>query len=110
MNLQVIRWLIANREVLTNCIEIVQGFDMESPLIERWDVVDKVARQIIPLLSSDDVLELHSHTMFGDDEYSAMSCGVELQAMGVDWQLVINALVPIIVAILQSLMPADDEE
>jgi len=58
MNLQVIRWLVKHRQTLTNCMEIIKDFDPNSPLIDRWNVVDKVAREIIPLLSSDDVAEM----------------------------------------------------
>lgn len=109
MNLQVIRWLVKHRQTLTNCMEIIKDFDPNSPLIERWDVIDKVAREVIPLLSSEDVSEMGASWIDDYDEYSAMSCGSELQAMGVDWRLVLNALVPVIVAILQALMPAEEE-
>ncbi len=109
MNLQVIRWLVKNRQTLTNCMEIVKDFDPKSPLIDRWNVVDKVAREVIPLLSSEDLAEMGASWLDDYDEYTAMSCGSELMAMGFDWKLVIEALVPVIVAILQALMPAEEE-
>lgn len=107
MNLSVIRWLIANREALVKCVEIVSKFEAESSLLEKWDLVDEVARVIIPLVEYEDAVELLWET---GDEYEAMSQGVELQALGVDWQMIVNTLVPIIVAILRALTASSQDE
>lgn len=107
MNLSVIRWLIANRETLVKCVEIVSKFDAESSILEKWEIVDEIARVIIPLIEVEDAVEMLWES---GDEYEAMSQGVELQALGVDWQVIVNTLVPIIVAILRALTASQQDE
>src|SRR5210317_35968 len=107
VNLSVIRWLIANREVLAKCVEIVSKFEAESSLLEKWDIVDEIARVIIPLIEFEDAVEMLWES---GDEYEAMSQGVELQALGVDWQMIVNTVVPIIVAILRALTSSQQDD
>jgi len=111
MNLTLVRWLIAHRDVLMECISIVQDFDMESSLISRWDVVDKLARVIIPAIEGEDIESLaFGEPMYSDvDEYSSMSCGADLAALGVDWRTLVSTLLPILIAILKAIVSSDDE-
>lgn len=111
MNLAVIKWLIANREVLMECLAIVKDYDHSASLLERWEIVDRLAKAIIPALEGEDIetLAYGEPSILSDDNYSAMSCGAELSAMGVDWQTLVSTLIPILIAILKSLIPADDE-
>lgn len=113
MNLAIVKWLIANRDVLMQCIAIVKDFDMDAPLIERWKVIDRLAEVIIPALEGDDSEDLETLAygesfILSDDNYSAMSCGAELAALGVDWQMLITTLVPIVIAILKALVPSEE--
>ena len=115
MNLRVIRWLIENREALTKCIEIVQRYESESNLLAKWKLVDEIAHVIIPLFEAEDgdayfEYLLASDLYEEDTGYTAMSCGAELHAMGVDWQTIVTALVPIIIAILQAISPSETED
>jgi len=112
MNLTLVRWLIAHRDVLMECISIVQDFDMESSLISRWDVVDRLARVIIPAIEGEDIesLAFGEPTMFSDvDEYTSMACGADLAALGVDWRTLVSTLMPILIAILKAIVSSDDE-
>lgn len=115
MNLRIIRWLIENREALTKCIEIVQRYESESNLLAKWQLVDEIAQVIIPLFDGEDGDAYFDYLQAVDwyeDEgsYTAMSCGAELHAMGVDWQTIVTALVPIIIAILQAISPGETED
>jgi hypothetical protein len=112
MNLRVIRWLIENREALTKCIEIVQRYDAESNLLAKWKLVDEIAQVIIPMFEAEDAYLEYLQTPDWEDEssYTAMSCGAELYAMGVDWQTIVATLVPIIIAILKAIAPGDPED
>lgn len=108
MNLTLVRWLIAHRDVLMECISIVQDFDMDSSLMKRWEIVDRLARVIIPAVEGEDIDALAFHPYIAE-EYSAMACGAELAALGVDWQALISTLIPILVAILRAIVPPNDE-
>jgi len=93
--------------VLVKCVEVASKFEADSSLIEKWDLVDEIARVVIPLLEEEDAVEMLWES---GDEYEAMSQGVELQALGVDWQMIVNTLVPIIVAILRSLTASQQDD
>jgi SNF family Na+-dependent transporter len=93
--------------VLAKCVEIVSKFEAESSLLEKWDIVDEIARVIIPLIEFEDAVEMLWES---GDEYEAMSQGVELQALGVDWQMIVNTVVPIIVAILRALTSSQQDD
>ena len=115
MNLRVIRWLIENREALTKCIEIVQRYEAESNLLAKWKLVDEIAQVVIPLFDAEDGDAYFEYLLASDwyeedSGYTAMSCGAELHSMGVDWQTIVTALVPIIIAILKAISPGETEE
>jgi hypothetical protein len=93
--------------VLAKCVEIVSKFEAESSLLEKWGIVDEIARVVIPLIEFEDAVEMLWES---GDEYEAMSQGVELQALGVDWQMIVNTVVPIIVAILRALTSSQQDD
>ncbi len=55
MNLQVLKWLLAHRDLLTKVLEVAKGFRRDLPPMEQWEIVDKIARLVIPVLKNDDV-------------------------------------------------------
>ncbi len=109
MNLSLIRWLINHREILTKCLAIAQKYDHSDSLLEKWALVNELAQILIPLFEKENAtLELLWES---GNEYGALSAGAELQALGVDWKMVINVLVPIILSIIRSLTcDVDDDE
>lgn len=102
MNLEIIRWLVRHREVLTKAIEAVRQWDPESSLIAKWSVVDEVARLIIPALDEDTVHALLDPWQDSDD-VAAFSLGAEVHAMGLDWRTIVDVLLPVIIAVLKAL-------
>jgi hypothetical protein len=55
MNLKILQWLLAHRDVLTKVLEVAKGFRRDLPVIEQWIIVDKVARLVIPVLTEPEV-------------------------------------------------------
>lgn len=108
MNLSVIRWLIAHRELLVQVVTAVKKFNPNGTYLSQWEVVDEVARLVIPVLEKEGVrpLDLLSEA-WGDDEYAAFAVGAEVSALGVDWQQLLNVILPILIAILRSLSSND---
>lgn len=111
MNLALIKWLIAHRDVLMECISIAKDYDHNASLMEKWEIVDRLAKVIIPAVEGEDIetLAYGEPYLISDDNYSAMSCGADLAALGVDWQMLISTLVPILIAILKALVPAEED-
>jgi hypothetical protein len=92
------------------CISIVKDYDHEASLLDKWEIVDRLAKVIIPVVEGEDIetLAYGEPYLIADDNYSAMSCGADLAALGVDWQMLITTLAPILIAILRALAPEDE--
>jgi hypothetical protein len=106
MNLAVIKWLLAHREILTQILEVVKGWRKDLSLAEHWEIVDKVARLVIPVLNKSDVQAMLDSPY--EDTVSAFALGSEAHALGVDWVTLIQVIIPILQAILQAFSQDDD--
>lgn len=108
MNLTAIKWLIAHRELLTKVVAAAKKFNRNGTYISQWDVVDEIARLVIPVFEKEGVqpMDLLS-SEWEEDEYSAFAVGAEVSALGVDWQQLLNIILPILLAILKSLASDD---
>jgi len=110
MNLRVIQWLIAHRELLLNVVEAAKDFDKDSAYIKQWEIVDRIARIVIPALDESSINVNSMVSDWYDDEVQAFGMGAQVAALGVDWQTLINIVLPILVAILKALADKDDDE
>lgn len=105
MNLNLMRWLLAHRDLLSQVLEAVKGYNKNLPPLEQWAIVDKVARLVIPALTSNEVKDFTLYDYQNDDTYSAMALGAEFSAAGVDWYTILKVLIPIIEIILRAITP-----
>ena len=106
MNLKAIRWLLQHRDLLTKVVTAAQKFDPSGTYVSQWEVVDEIARLVIPEFEREGVVatDLMSE-YFADDEVQAFSLGAEVQALGIDWRQLIEVVLPILLAILKALAP-----
>lgn len=109
MNIKVLQWLLAHRDVLLKIVEVAKNFSRHKPYLEQWAVIDQIARILIPVLAAE---EVQPKTVLGDDdgwdsyedlEVRMLGAGAELAALGIDWKTLVEAILPIVVAILQAL-------
>lgn len=110
MNLRLIQWLIQHREVMVAVLAAAKKFDRNGTYLAQWDVVDEIARIVIPVFEREgaDVQALRSEILdWDDDAVGAFALGAEVSALGVDWQALIQVVLPILIAILKAL--AGDE-
>lgn len=105
MNLNLIRWLLAHRDLLNQIIDAVKGYNKNLPPLEQWAIVDRVARLVIPVLTSSEVAELQTFSWENDDTATALALGSEYAALGVDWQTLLKVILPILEIILRALTP-----
>ena len=110
MNIKVLQWLLAHRDLLLKIVEVAKDFSRHKPYLEQWDVVDKVARLVIPILASEEVAPrdvVHDDgtkwTDWDKFEVAAFAAGAEVQAMGIDWKQLVEVILPLVIAILQAL-------
>ncbi len=114
MNLKILQWLLAHRELLTKVLEVAKGFRRDLPVIEQWIIVDKVARLVIPALTDDDVktfLAVDWDANADSESVAAFSLGVEASALGIDWAFIVSVLLPLfrlVISVMETL--TDDDE
>lgn len=102
MNLQMVKWLIAHKDLLLQIVEAVRPWRRDLTPIQHWEIVDKVARIAIPALTQDDINALCVEE-WETDGVEAFSLGVEYSALGVDWVTLIQVIIPILQTILRHL-------
>jgi hypothetical protein len=106
MNLVIVKWLLAHRDLLTKILESVKGWNKDLPLEQHWEIVDKVARLVIPVLTRRDVYAMLDSPY--EDTVSSFALGAEANALGVDWVTLVQVIIPILQAILQAFSGEDD--
>lgn len=102
MNLQVIQWLIAHRDVLMKVVAAVKKFEVDSTYLAKWEVIDEVARLVIPII--DDNVRAACVEPDGDANVYA----AQVMDLGIDWKVFIDVILPIIMAILQVLTKKEE--
>lgn len=108
MNLNLMRWLLAHRDLVAKIIEAVKGYDRSLPPIQQWDVVDRVARIVIPALNERDLWAMAAQELDEDSVVGAFALGGECAALGLDWVAVMHIIIPILEIILRAIEPQDD--
>ena len=117
LNVKVIKFLIAHQAALLALVEIAKKWRKDLPYAEQWALVDQVAKILIPVLESQAVspkaLMKHRFTDADYEEHNyealAFSSGAEFAALGVDWKLFIDVILPIVISILKALAAGQDE-
>jgi hypothetical protein len=106
MNLKVLQWLIAHRELLMQVVAVVKKYSQDATLLEKWVLVDEVARLVIPVIQdNDEVLGLltRDYMDWEDDSAVSFAMGADVAALGVDWRLIIELVLPVVISILEAL-------
>lgn len=106
MNLKVLQWLIAHRELLMQVVAVVKKFNRDATLLEKWGLVDEVARLVIPVVQdNDEVLGLltRDYMDWEDDSAVSFAMGADVAALGVDWRLIVELVLPVVISILEAL-------
>ncbi len=107
MNLQILKWLVAHRDVLTKVVDLVKGYSNDLPPLKKWEIVDSVARLVIPLLSPADIRAMADIDWDDDEKVTALGLGAEYAALGFDWQTLVKVIIPILQIILEALSQSD---
>jgi hypothetical protein len=103
MNMQILQWLLKNRDILLKVVELAKQFPKEGTYVEKWVVVDQIARLVIPVLEAE-LVRPHAVWHSEPESYEAyFAAGAEFAAMGVDWQLIVDVVIPILISILQAI-------
>lgn len=106
MNLKVLQWLIAHRELLMQVVAVVKRYNKDATLLEKWVLVDEVARLVIPVVQdNDEVLGLltRDYIDWEEDSQVSFAMGADVAALGVDWRLIVELVLPVVISILEAL-------
>jgi hypothetical protein len=104
MNLKILQWLIQHRELLLQVVSVGKRFSKDMTLLEKWVLVDEIARLVLPVIqTNDEVMELLSADYWDDDNEVSFAMGADVAALGVDWKLIVEVLLPVVISILEAL-------
>lgn len=108
MNLKMLQWLLKHRDLLMSIVAVAKKFDRNGTYMSQWEVVDEIARIVIPVFEREaaDVKSM-ADDPWDDDVVGAFAVGAEVSALGVDWQTLVQVVLPILIAILKALSPDD---
>jgi hypothetical protein len=117
LNVKVIKFLVAHQAALLALVEIAKKWRKDLPYAEQWALVDQVAKILIPVLEAQAVSpKALVKSRFTDADYEeqdyealAFSSGAQFAALGVDWKLFIEVILPIVISILKALAAGKDE-
>jgi hypothetical protein len=117
LNVKVVKFLLANQAALLALVEIAKKWKKELPYADQWALVDQVAKILIPILEAQAVSpKALMRSRFTDADYEeqdyeamAFASGAEFAALGVDWKLLIDVILPIVLSILKALAAGKDE-
>lgn len=113
VNIKVLQWLLKHRDVLLKVVEVAKDFDRTTSYLSQWEVIDRVARLVLPIIQAEanaPQLLTVDYDHYTDEVAVAYQTGAEVSALGVDWKLLIEVIVPIIISILQGLLSRTDDE
>lgn len=108
MNVKVLQWLLAHQSTLLQIVEVAKGWKKNAPYSEQWTLVNAIARLVIPLLEETNVSPKALVIYDWDSQASAFSVGAEVAQLGIDWKLITEVVLPILIAILQALSAKED--
>jgi len=110
INVKVVKFLLANQIALLQIVEIAKKWRKDLPGLEQWALVDQIAKIIIPIwettVSAKSLVEMSVYDEeYGDDVYGPLllESGMELGALGIDWKLLVDVILPLVISILQTL-------
>lgn len=118
VNVRVVKFLLSNQAALLQIVAIAKGWRKDLPYVEQWALVDSIARVLIPILEAQAVApkaltvsRFHdANYEDADYEYVALvfEAGVECAALSVDWRLLIDVILPLVISILKALSAGKD--
>jgi hypothetical protein len=102
MNLKILQWLLKHREALLRVVEIAKKFDRASSYLAKWAVANEIAQIVLPILEAETVKlsSFDGPVLLSAEEYGPLM--VEYSALGVDWKVIVDVVIPILIAILQA--------
>jgi len=119
MNIKVVKFLLANQAALLKIIDIAKGWRKDLSFADQWALVDSIAILLIPIL---DAQALKPKALYkidytiqedGDDdstyETRLLAVGAEMAALGIDWKLLLDVIVPIVLSILKALSAGKED-
>jgi hypothetical protein len=102
MNIKALQWLLKHREMLLKVVEIAKKFRKDAPYLEQWAIADEIAKVILPVFQKEvDAQAILLMDWDENYEVAAMTVGAEVGALGIDWKLMIEVILPMVIAVLE---------
>jgi hypothetical protein len=110
MNLKVLQLLLRHRDVLMKVVEAAKRFPQDGSYLAKWKIVDEIAELVIPILEQE--LDAPKLMSYEDEDFltprtydaKVLAAGAEYGALGIDWKLLIDVIIPIVISILEAVI------
>lgn len=110
MNIKALQWLLKHREMLLKVVEVAKKFRKDAPYLEQWAIADAIARIVLPVLEAESVTpRLFSMDWDEDFTVASISAGAEVGSLGIDWKLMVEVILPIVISILEMFVKRQDD-
>lgn len=103
---RIAKWLLGHKEEALRIYEIAKGWSSDMTLVEKWAILDAVARVIIPILTAEGVIWSQDHEY--EDDVEVMALGGEVAALGIPWIAVSTILFPILQMVFDFYLREDE--
>ena len=104
--IKIAKWLLAHREEAIRIYELAKSWSPDMELVEKWAILDAVARVVIPILTAEGVIWSQDYEY--EDDVEVMAVGGEVAALGIPWVAVSTILFPIMQMVFDFVLREDE--
>lgn len=105
--IKIARWLLSHKEAAIRIYEIAKDCSSDMELVQKWAILDAIARVIIPILASEGLLWGQDYEY--EDDVEVLALGGEVAALGIPWVAVSTILFPVLQIVFDFVLQEDGE-
>lgn len=105
--IKIARWLMSHRDAAVKIYEVAKDWSADMSLVQKWAVVDAVARIVIPILVEEGLLWASSDDLYEDD-VEIMALGGEVATLGIPWSAITTVIFPVMQIVFDFILREDE--
>lgn len=105
--IRIAKWLLAHRDAAVKIYQVAKDWSADMSLVQKWAVVDAVARIVIPILVEEGLLWASSDDLYEDD-VEIMALGGEVATLGIPWSAITTIIFPVMQLVFDFILREDE--
>ena len=106
--IRIARWLLAHRDAALKIYEVAKDWSNDASLVDRWAIVDAVARIVIPIMAEEGLLWASANDLYEDDT-QVMALGGEVATLGIPWTAITTIIFPVMQIVFDFILREDED-